>query len=105
MSEEKALDVTNQEDLKTKVSDVKVFGSDVKVFGDGDTFSLLCKAISKAQGMMKSTKVCNVPGGCIVQVSTQQKNPDGSYALAEAITFVPGVMMDKNSNPRKFMKM
>jgi hypothetical protein len=29
--------------------------------------------------------------GCIVQVTTQQKNQDESYALAEAITFVPGV--------------
>lgn len=78
---EKTLDVTNVEDLKTKVSDVEVFG-------DGDTFKLLCKASSKSQGWMKSTKVCNVVGGCLVQVSTQQKNPDGSYAVAEALTFI-----------------
>lgn len=81
--EEKALDVVSIEDAKKKVSDIKVFG-------DGDTFKLLCKASSESQGFMKSTKVCNVNGGCIVQVSTQQKNPDGSYAVAEAITFVPG---------------
>jgi len=29
--------------------------------------------------------------GCVVQVTTQQRNPDGSYAVAEALTFVPGV--------------
>ena len=28
--------------------------------------------------------------GCLVQVTTQQRNKDGSYAVAEALTFVPG---------------
>lgn len=79
---EKTLDVTSIEDAKSKVSDIKVFG-------DGDTFKLLCKASSESQGWMKSTKVCNVFDGCIVQVSIQQKNPDGSYSVAEAVTFVP----------------
>jgi pyruvate/2-oxoglutarate dehydrogenase complex dihydrolipoamide acyltransferase (E2) component len=73
---------------------------DLNVYGDGDTFSLLCKASSQSQGWMKSTKVCNVPEGCIVQVTTQQKNPDGSYALAEALTYVPGVHLDKSTTPR-----
>jgi hypothetical protein len=41
---------------------------------------------------MKSTKAMQINGyGCVVQITTQQKNPDGSYAIAEAITFVPGV--------------
>ena len=31
------------------------------------------------------------PTGCVVQVTTQQTNPDGSYAVAEALTFIPGV--------------
>lgn len=74
--------------------------SDLKVYGDGDTFALLCKASSQEQGWMKSTKVCNLPNGCIVQVTTQQKNPDGSYAVAEALTFVPGANMNKNVDPR-----
>jgi hypothetical protein len=37
-----------------------------------------------------------------VQVTTQQRNPDGSYAIAEAITFVPDVYIhtvtDENGN-------
>jgi hypothetical protein len=49
---------------------------------------------------MKSTKVCNVENGCIVQVTTQQRNPDGSYAVAEALTYVPGMNIDKTANPR-----
>jgi hypothetical protein len=65
---------------------------DVVVFGNGDMFQLLCKASSQAQGWMKSTKAMEIPGiGCVVQTTTQQRNPDGSYAVAEAVTFVPGV--------------
>ena len=71
---------------------------DINVVGDGDMFRLLCKASSQAQGWMKSTKACEVPGGCIVQVTTQQRNPDGSYAVAEALTFVPGVKIAYDVN-------
>lgn len=76
---------------------------DLNVYGDGDTFSLLCKASSQEQGWMKSTKVCNTHNGCIVQVTTQQENPDGSYAVAEALTFVPGVNLDKSVEPRRLV--
>jgi hypothetical protein len=39
---------------------------------------------------MKSTKAMQIEGaGVVVQVSAQQRNPDGSYALAEAITYIP----------------
>lgn len=73
---------------------------DIEVYGDGDTFSLLCKASSKEEGWMKSTKVCNLPNGCLVQVTTQQGNN-----VAEAITFVPNVHIDTNSEPRRFILM
>ncbi|WP_256709351.1 hypothetical protein MHI37_07015 [Paenibacillus sp. FSL H8-0548] len=85
----------------TEVRGAKANISDLQVYGDGDTFALLCKASSQSQGWMKSTKVANVDGGCIVQVTTQQKNPDGSYAVAEALTYVPGVNIDKESDPRQ----
>lgn len=77
--------------------------SDLQVYGDVDMFALLCKACSQEQGWMKSTKVCNVKGGCVMQVTTQQKNPDGSYAVAEALTYVPGVHIDTESEPRKMV--
>lgn len=76
---------------------------DLQIYGDGDTFALLCKASSQEQGWMKSTKVCNLENGCLVQVTTQQKNPDGSYAVAEALTYVPGINMDKSSEPRRLV--
>ena len=77
---------------------------DIKVVGNGDMFRLLCKASSQSEGWMKSTKACQVQGGCIVQVTTQQRNPDGSYAVAEALTFVPGVkIVDDESNGRRLV--
>ena len=68
---------------------------DIQFWGDGDTFKLISKASSQAEGWMKSTKAMASPDvGCVVQVTTQQRNPDGSYAVAEAVTFVPGVRID-----------
>lgn len=81
--ENKALDVTNMEEVKEKVSDVKVYGNPGKWICVG-------KASSERQGWMKSTKVVVMAGGLLVQTSTQQKNEDGSYALADALAFVPG---------------
>ena len=77
---------------------------DIKVVGNGDMFRLLCKASSENEGWMNSTKACAVMGGCIVQVTTQQRNPDGSYAVAEALTYVPGakIVDDVNGGRKLF---
>lgn len=72
---------------------------DVVKWGNPDDWQLLCKASSQAEGWMKSTKVMNVPGGCVMQVTTQQRNPDGSYAVAEALAFVPWSNIEVVSNP------
>jgi hypothetical protein len=71
---------------------------DIKVVGNGDTFRLLCKASSQNEGWMKSAKAMQTPHGCVVQVTTQQKNIDGTYSLAEALTFVPGVTIADDEN-------
>ena len=77
---------------------------DIKVVGNGDTFRLLCKASSQSEGWMKSAKAMEVPTGCIVQITTQQKNPDGSYSIAEAITFIPHVrIVDDINGGRKLI--
>ena len=93
---DKMLDISEVKGAKANISDLKIFG-------DGDTFALLCKASSDEQGWMKSTKVCNLEDGCLVQVTTQQKNPNGSYAVAEALTYVPGVNIDKDCEPRRLV--
>lgn len=74
---------------------------DIEVFGDGDLFCLISKASSKAEGWMKATKAMEVPDcGVVVQVTTQQRNPDGSYAVAEALTFIPGATIHGNGSHR-----
>ena len=88
--ENKTLDIQNIEQAKEKINDIKVYG-------DGDTFALLCKASSKNQGWLKSTKVCNLPNGCLVQVSTQQGDN-----VAEALEFVKGIHIDTSVEPRVF---
>ena len=79
---------------------------DIKVVGNGDMFRLLCKASSEAEGWMKSTKAMQVVGGCVVQVTTQQRNEDGSYAVAEALSYVPGVKyIDDENGGRQLVAM
>lgn len=95
---EKSLDVTSIADAKNKVSDIKVFG-------DGDTWRLICKASSESQGWMKSTKAMETGNGCVIQVTTQQKNQDGSCSIAENICFVPnvGIFYDEENNNTPFI--
>lgn len=71
---------------------------DIRVVGNGDMFQLLCKASSENEGWMKSTKAMEVVGGCVVQVTTQQRNIDLTYSLAEALTYVPGVRISPDTN-------
>jgi hypothetical protein len=78
---------------------------DIKVVGNVDLFKLLSKASSESEGWRKSTKVMEVPHvGCVVQATTQQRNPDGSYSVAEAVTFVPGVVLLDNAAGRCLIK-
>jgi len=68
---------------------------DIVFWGDGDTFKLISKASSQYEGWMKSTKAMQVPGGCIVQVTTQQGNN-----IAEALTFAPGVRIREEKDSK-----
>jgi len=73
--------------------------NDLNVVGNGDSFRLLFKASSQEEGWMKSTKAMQIDNvGCLVQVTTQQRNPDGSYSLAEALTFVPATRIVNDVN-------
>jgi len=85
----KSLQNTDSNGAKKNVKDI-VF------FGDGDTFKLISKASSELEGWMKSTKAMEIEGvGCVVQTTTQQRNPDGSYALTDAVTFVPNSKIEE----------
>jgi len=81
----KTLGNTDQNKCRENVKDVVMFGDDL--------FKLMSKASSESEGWMKSTKAMQTPEGCVIQVTTQQRNPDGTYAVAEALTFVPNVQL------------
>ena len=67
----------------TTASQAKDNVKDIKFWGDGDLWKLLSKASSENEGWMKSSKAMEIKGvGCVVQVTTQQKGSDGSYAVA-----------------------
>lgn len=84
-SVKKSLDIVDPTSAKAKILDISIFG-------DPNAWLLLAKASSESQGWMKSTKVLPIEKvGCLVQVSTQQRNPDGTYAVAESLEFIPGV--------------
>ena len=88
---EKALGNTDANGAKKNVKDI-VF------WGNGDLFKLISKASSQSEGWMKSTKAMETPFGVVVQVTTQQRNPDGSYAVAEALTFIPGAKVQEEKD-------
>jgi hypothetical protein len=72
---------------------------DIKFWGNGDTFRLISKASSENEGWMKSTKAMEIEGvGCVIQVTTQQRNVAGSYSVAEALTFVPNSKIKETFN-------
>lgn len=74
----------------TDVNGARQNVKDIVVFGNGDTFQLISKASSKAEGWMKSTKAMQIDGvGCVIQVTTQQGDN-----VSEALTFVPDVKVE-----------
>ena len=84
---------TEESREKTMTRGAKVNVKDIEFWGDGDTFKLISKASSKAEGWMKSTKAMQAGDSVVVQVTTQQRNPDGSYSVAEALTTVSRAMI------------
>jgi len=81
----KTLNNINADDAKKNVKDI--------VFWGDDTWKLISKASSEREGWMKSTKAMECGTSVIVQVTTQQRNLDGSYVIAEALTTVQNAMI------------
>ena len=71
---------TTNEDTRKNIDDAFIFGN--------DCWKLITKFSSESRGTMKSTKAMQCGNDVVVQVTTQQRNPDGSYSIAEALTTV-----------------
>lgn len=86
----KTMGNTDQNACRDNVKDVIIFGDDL--------FELMSKASSESEGWMKSTKGMLTGKGVVIQVTTQQRNKDGSYSVAEAVTYVPGVTLQTTTD-------
>lgn len=64
--------------------------------GDCNLWLVICQESSLADGWVKTTRAMTTGAGCVLQVSTQQLNKNGSYSLAEAVTYVPNVSIVKD---------
>ena len=82
----------------SKTSEARKNVKDIRIVGNGDAFRLLFKASSEKEGWMKTTKAMDVGHGCVVQTTTQQRNIDGSYVIADAVCYVPGVSIVDDEN-------
>ncbi len=79
----------NQKTLRNTCSSTAAENvKDIQFWGNKDAFELICKVSSESEGWMKSTKAMQCGRDVVVQVTTQQRNPDGSYSIAEALTTV-----------------
>lgn len=75
--------------------------SDFEVIGDIDMFELLNSFKNKKEGFERALLAKQVRGGCLVAVTTRQKNPDGSHAISDALAFVPNVTICEDVNGGK----
>ena len=70
----------------------------ISVAGNPGAWVLLGKAhtneAGKGYGWMKSTKAMQVPGGVLVQATTEHRLDGAVTACAEALTFVPGAALE-----------
>lgn len=88
----KVAGVELKNDFNTTTEDAKLkYKDDLKIYGNPDHFQLLFKATSS--NWSNSTKALETPLGCLVQVTNEQKQADGSWIPAEALTFIPGVII------------
>lgn len=72
--------------------------------GAADRWLCIAKAVNEKEGWMKSTKAMQVGSvGCLVQVTTQQRNKDGSWETTEAVCFAPGVSLVEEGGVAKFL--
>jgi hypothetical protein len=77
--------------VTASTSDARAKVKQIEVHGNPDQFKLLFKAQSPT--WMKSTKAMQVLGGCVVQVTSEHAVAGGGVNAAEALVFVPGVVV------------
>lgn len=93
--EEKDLSRTNMDQAEE---------SGIQTYGDPGAWKTVCKAWNEKEGWMKCTKAMQVgAAGCLIQVTTQQRNKDGSWAIAEAVCLAHGVNLVEEGGRARFL--
>jgi hypothetical protein len=94
--------VTAKDLSRTDMAEAEASG--IQTYGNPGAWKCICKAWNEKEGWMKSTKAMQVgSAGCLIQVTTQQKNPDGSYSLAEAVCFAERANLTEVDGVAKLM--
>jgi len=71
------------------------------IIGDPDMFEVLASVSLHKEGLERAILAKQVRGGCLVAVTTRQKNPIGSHAVSDALAFVPNVSIGDDVNGGK----
>jgi hypothetical protein len=92
IDEEQSSDIDSKSLSNTNMDDLQNTTPDVQVHGNPGAWICVCKASSKSQGWMKSTKVFPINNsfvaGCLVQVSTELRGH-----VAESVCWAPGTKL------------
>lgn len=78
-------------EFNTSTADAEKSHKDLKIYGNPDQLKLLFKASTSTWS--NSTKALETHNGCLIQVTNEQKQVDGSWIAAEALTFIPNVVV------------
>jgi len=104
MTETRALTDNVKEKTLTSTTPEETEATGTVLTGTAALWKCLAKAVNLEEGWMKSTKAMQVgSAGCLIQVTTQQKNPDGSYSLAEAVCFAERVNLVEEGGVAKLL--
>ena len=74
--------------------------SDVKFWGDSELFKLISKSSSISEGWVRMVKAMQAGKNIMLSTSTQQRNPDGTYVVSEALSLIPSALIveEKDAN-------
>ena len=74
--------------------------SDVRFWGDPEVFKLISRSSSLSEGWVRMVKAMQAGKNIMILTSTQQRNPDGTYVVSEALSLVPGALIveEKDAN-------
>lgn len=84
------------ERIKPTTEEATKAGVVAEQYGNPDNFTLLFKAVGPR--LSKSTKAMQMPGGCLVLVSSELWTEDGEWSTSEALEYVPGVVIVKDES-------